>query len=184
MKKAFVIITILMCCSPFGVFAQRYGSVGQNSIVQFKVVNHIIFKTTVNGTFQELKGTIVFDPSRLEKSFFDVSVAVKTISTGIAMRDRDLLKEKYFNQQKYPRITIKSKTITRGEGGSSYVLDGNLTIKGITKPISFPFKAGIANGVYQFKGHFQINRMDFNVGPDNSIDKNVSIELSVTTKSL
>jgi len=184
MKKALTIITFFVCCYPVGVFAQRYSPVGQNSIVQFNVVNHLIFKSTVTGTLQELKGAIIFDPNNLAKSFFDVTVAVKTINTGIGKRDRDLLKEKYFNEQQYPLIIIKSQSITPGDINGSYVLNGNLTIKGITKTISLPFTARIVNGSYQFKGHFQINRMDFNVGPDNSIDKNIDIELSVTTKPL
>ena len=55
-------------------------------------------------------------------------------------------------------------------------------MKGITKTISFPFTAKAENGAYQFKGNFNINRLEYNVGPDNSIDKNVEVNLDVTSR--
>jgi hypothetical protein len=39
-------------------------------------------------------------------------------------------------------------------------------MKGVVKTISFPLTAMPANGGYRFKGHFELNRMDYNVGPD------------------
>ena len=180
--KNFIAIIFLML-SPFsGVFAQHYSPVDQSSAIQFKVVNHLIFKNTVTGTFKGLKGTIVFDPKNLAASSFDVSVEVKTISTGINMRNNDLQKEKYFNEQKHPRITIKSQSITKGSGNDEYTLTASLTMKGATKTISFPFTAIPEKGGYQFKGHFQLNRMDYNVGPDNSIENKVVVDLLVMAK--
>lgn len=180
--KNFIAIIFLML-SPFSVvLAQHLIPVDQSSNIQFKVVNHLIFRSTVTGTFKGLKGTITFDPKNLAASSFDVSVEVKTISTGIGKRNSDLQNDKYFNEQKHPRIIIKSQSITKGSGNDEYVLTASLTMKGVTKTISFPFTAIPQKGGYQFKGHFQLNRMDYNVGPDNSIENKVVVDLLVIAK--
>src|ERR1035437_8291289 len=182
MKNYFAVI-VLFVLAPFSaVRAQHYTPVEQGSLVQFKVVNHLIFKTTVTGTFKGLKGAIVFDPNNLSVCSFNVSVAGETINTGIDMRNNDLQKEKYFNRQKYPLKTIKSQSIKRGKGNGEYVLSAGLTIKGVTKTISFTFTAIPVKGGYEFKGHFELNRMEFKVGPDNSIDKNIKVDLLVTAR--
>jgi polyisoprenoid-binding protein YceI len=182
MKYYFTLIALFISAPFFGALAQHYSPVEQGSLVQFKVVNHLIFKTTVTGTFKGLKGAIVFDPHNLSACSFNVSVAVETINTGIGMRNNDLQKEKYFNRQKYPLITIKSQSIKKGTGNNGYVLLASLTMKGVTKTISFPFTAIPEKGGYEFKCHFEVNRMDFNVGPDNSIDKNIKVDLLVMAR--
>jgi polyisoprenoid-binding protein YceI len=60
-----------------------------------------------------------------------------------------------------------------------FVFFGTLTMKGVTKTISFPFTAKAVNGGYQFSGGFDLNRLEYNVGPDNSIDKDVEIDIDV-----
>ncbi len=176
---AFILVMILPVSN---LFAQHYTPIDDGSVVQFKIINHMIFKSTVTGSFGGLKGYVNFDPQNLNASFFEVSVAVNTISTGIGMRDNHLLKDEYFDEAKFPVITIKSKTITKSNINNQYTLLGNLTIKGITKTVDVPFTAEQKNGGYIFKGHFSINRMDFNIGPDNSIDKVLEVNLSVIAK--
>jgi polyisoprenoid-binding protein YceI len=55
-------------------------------------------------------------------------------------------------------------------------------MKGITKNISFPFTVKPNNGGYEFTGSFNLNRLEFNVGPDNSIDKTVKVDLDVIAR--
>ena len=107
--------------------------------------------------------------------------AVNTISTGIGLRNKHLQDEDYFDEKKFPVITIKSKSVTKSANGQ-YILTAALTIKGTTKIITIPFTAVFTDGGYDFAGHFEINRMDYHIGPDNSIDKKVSIGLSVRAK--
>ncbi len=181
MKSFLTAITLWALLVP-SAFAQHYVPVEQNSIVQFRVSHQMIFKSTVTGSLKGLKGTIIFDPKNLPGSLFDVSVLTNTISTGTGMRDNDLKKEKYFNTPKFPLITIKSQTITRGDNDNKYTLSASLTIKGTTKSITFPFTATPQNGGYVFKGRFKINRLEFDIGPDNSIDKEVEVDLNVTAR--
>jgi polyisoprenoid-binding protein YceI len=176
LKTAFT--ALLICCLNY-VFAQHYTPVEQNSSIKFKVSHVMIFRSTVTGTFKGLKGEILFDPKNLGQCSFDVSVQAETINTGLEMRDNDLREEKYFDVDKYKQIVLKSQSITKGPHDNSFFFSGTLTMKGATKTISFPFTAKPVNGGYQFSGGFDLNRLEYNVGPDNSIDKNVEIDIDV-----
>jgi len=180
--KKYLITTFLLPLLFSVALAQHYKPVEEKSEVQFKVSHQMIFKSTVTGSFKGIKGTIIFDPKDLSGSAFDVSIDAATISSGISMRDNDLRKDKYFDVQQYPVIIIKSKTITKGPHENEYLLSAILTIKGKTLPISFPFTAAQKNSGYIFKGQFHINRLEFNIGPDNSIDKDVEIDLMIAAQ--
>lgn len=181
MLRAILWISILL--SPFSrLLAQQYIPVDEGSSVQFRIVNHLVFTTTVNGYLKGLKGTIRFNPEEPKAALFDVSVAVNTISTGINMRDKDLKKEKYFNAEQYPVIHLRSNSVTATDKKGVYHLSAALTIRGITKNISFPFTATPVNGGYLFKGTFQIKRLDFNVGTDNAIEDQLTVMLEVTAR--
>ncbi|SEW54003.1 Polyisoprenoid-binding protein YceI [Chitinophaga arvensicola] len=162
--------------------AQQYVPADAGSKVQFTIVNHLIFTSTVNGYFKGLKGNIRFDPKDPGAAVIDATVDVKTISTGIGKRDRDLMEEKYFNADKYPVMRILSTNIKATDKPSGYQLTAALTIKGITHTIAFPFTAVLSGNMLQLNGQFTINRKDFQVGPDNAIDDKLTVILSVQAK--
>ena len=94
------------------------------------------------------------------------------------MRDNHLKKEEYFNAEKYPNISFVSTGIKPDNNG--YTISGSLTIKGISKNISFPFTAVAQNGGMLFTGNFSINRKDFNVGEGSAVlSNNVDVSLKV-----
>jgi polyisoprenoid-binding protein YceI len=171
--------TLFLVTAATVLHAQQYRPDGQSSTVKFKVSHQMIFKSTVTGTFNGLNGGIYFDPKNLSKSVFDVSIQAETINSGIGMRDNHLKDAEYFDAVKYRSITIKAQNIAKGTSNNGFIFSGTLTMKGITKTISFPFNAKPANGGYEFSGSFELNRLEYNVGPDNSIDKNVEVILDV-----
>lgn len=175
------LLCLLVFCSS-AAQAQHYVPVDAGSKVQFTIVNHLVFSSTVNGYFKGLKGSIRFDPKDPGAASIDATVAVKTISTGIGKRDRDLMEEKYFNTAKYPEMRILSTSIKATDKPSTYQLTAALTIKGITHTITFPFTAVLSGEVLQLNGQFTINRKDFQVGPDNAIDDKLTVKLSVQAK--
>lgn len=176
------LLCLLICSSTTVLQAQKYVPVDEGSKVQFTIVNHLIFSTTVNGYFKGLKGNITFDPQDLKSARIEASVEVKTISTGIGKRDRDLMEEKYFNADKYPVVRLVSSSITGTDKQGTYHLTAALTIKGVTRTVTFPFTAVVSANGCQFTGKFTINRRDFNVGPDNAIDDKLTVALNVLTK--
>lgn len=164
------------------LLAQQYVLVDEGSKVKFTIVNHLIFSSTVTGYFTGLKGNIHFDPDKLKETAIEATVAVNTINTGIGKRDRDLMAEKYFNTAKFPVMKLVSTSVTAAGKPNTYQFTGALTIKGITKTISFPFTTTMTAGGCQFNGQFVINRKDFQVGPDNAIDDKLTVILNVQAK--
>jgi polyisoprenoid-binding protein YceI len=148
--------------------------VDASEAVTFAIKN---FGINTNGEFKGLKGTIKWDPSNPSASIFNVTVDANTINTDIDMRDSHLRKEEYFNTEKYPTINFVSTAVTANN------VTGNLTIKGVTKQISFPFTVKPSAGGYLFEGSFEINRKDFGVGGSSvSLSNNVTVNLKVQAK--
>ena len=165
----------------FSVFFQKKMTpVEAESEVKFTIKN---FGLNVNGSFNGLEGTVVFDPSNLSLSQMEVSIKSSTINTGINSRDNHLKKKDYFDVAKYPGIRIKSKAITAGPTSGTYILTGTLFIKSVSKDISFPFTATDLTPGYQFNGTFPLNRRDFGIGGSSiSLSDNLTVSLLIVTK--
>jgi len=132
-----------------------------------------------------LRGTIKFDPGYPEQAFFNVSVDAGTVNTNIGARDNHLRKETYFNVQKYPRISFVSTKVGNTTKAGILYITGNITIKGISKEISFPFTATEEHDGYLFAGEFKINRIDFKVGGNSLVlSGDLIVSLSVLTKKI
>jgi polyisoprenoid-binding protein YceI len=134
---------------------------------------------TVHGTFTGLKATIQFDVKNPGAGSISASIDAKTVSTGIGMRNHHLQSEEQFlNTDKYPLISFHSRKIEKT--GSGYTASGDLTIKGVTKPVQIPFTFTPGGNSGVFKGQFGIKREDFNIGkPGGSTGDDVTISLEV-----
>jgi polyisoprenoid-binding protein YceI len=137
---------------------------------------------TVHGSFSGLQATIQFNEKDLAGSSVSASVEAKTVSTGISLRNSDLRnKEEWFNTDKYPRISFRSKKIEKTANG--YKALGDLTIKGITKPAEIPFTFTGKDATGLFKGQFTIQRADYKLGkPGGSVGSVITVTLSVPVK--
>ena len=138
----------------------------------------------VHGSFTGLEATIHFDEKDLSASTISASIDAKTVSTGISLRNSDLRnKEEWFNTEKYPRILFKSKKFEKT--GNGYKVTADLTIKGITKPVEFPFTFTNKDGAGLFKGQFTIPRAEFNLGkPGGSVGSDVTVRLSIPAQNV
>ena len=157
--------------------AQRYAPSDEQSSVKFSIKN---FGIQTSGSFKGLTGEIIFDAANPAASSFKVSVNASSVNTGIGARDNHLRKEQYFDVANYPLISFSSVQIASAAGAGNYIVKGIVSIKGISKEISFPFTAATVNDGIQFKGTFKINRRDFNVGGNSLVlgdDVIVSISL-------
>lgn len=162
--------------------AQNFKPVDLGSKVHFVIKN---FGINTGGDFTGLKGEIFFIPEDLSKCKFDVTVSAFTIDTDNPSRDKSLKSAEYFDTQKYPDIKITSIKIdkTNKTAIGFYYFTGNITMHGITKPISFPFQAQKVKDDYLFTGDFEIERVDFGVGNRSSVLGNrVVVTLSVLAK--
>ncbi|MEJ0104487.1 MAG: YceI family protein [Bacteroidota bacterium] len=100
-----------------------------------------------------MDGAINFDPANPANASFDVSIDAKSIDTDVESRDNHLRKEEYFNVEKFPKISFKSTKITKTNSAEFFYMFGNITIKGVTKEIKFPFKATPKDDGYVFEGN-------------------------------
>lgn len=164
------------------VNAQNYQPSDAGSKVHFVIKN---FGINTGGDFAGLKGEIFFTPNDLSKCKFDVSVSASTVDTDNPGRDNDLRSNEYFDVQNYPDIKMTSTKIekTNKTATGFYYFEGDLTIHGVTKPVSFPFRAEKIKDDYLFTGDFEIQRLDFGVGEKSSVLGNkVIVTLSVLAK--
>lgn len=178
MKRIIVSLVIFLFVS--AAIAQKYVPVDESSTVKFTIKN---FGLTVNGSFKGLKGRVNFNPADPSTALISTSVDAATINTGNGTRDAHLKKQEYFDVIKYPQISFISTKIVSSMGVGMYLMEGNISIKGVTKKIIFPFKA-VSNGDgYLLEGTFKIDRRDFGVGGNSMVlsDK-LTVNLAVVTK--
>ncbi|KOY85665.1 hypothetical protein AD998_05425 [bacterium 336/3] len=145
------------------VFSQNTLKI-KSSTITFKIKNAGFY---VDGYLKGFEGKVVFSPTALSGSSIEASVKTETINTGNKSRDNHLRKDDYFNAEKYPKISMKSKRIANSQSGD-FIGYFDLTIRDVTKEVKIPFTYKENNGVGTFKGNFTINRRDYKVG-DNSM---------------
>ena len=98
-------------------------------------VKHMML-STVRGSLGRVRGRIQLDPAQPEKGDFEITVDVTGITTGDERRDGHLVSPDFFHTEKYPEITFKSNAVfPKGDG--HYTASGDLTIRDVTRPVSF-----------------------------------------------
>ena len=178
MKKIFGFLFLFISV---WVNAQNYLPTDDGSKLHFVIKNLGI---NTGGDITGLKGKIIFDAKNTPKCFFDVTAAVKTVDTDNGKRDEHLRKEEYFDVATYPVIRLVSTKIEPGADLKHFIFRGNLTIKNITKPISFPFTAEGKSGGALFVGFFEINRVDFGIGKESfSLSNKIKVTLNAFAKA-
>jgi polyisoprenoid-binding protein YceI len=154
----------------------QYTPVDQGSDIKFTVND---FGFAVNGSFTGLLGSIDFDPQNAAGGRLEVSIDASTVNTDNSLRDSHLRDDGYFDVKNYPRIRLVSTRLAPEGKAGAYRFTGQLTIKGKSKEVSFPFTAIPVNGGLAFKGSFTINRKDFGVGGASTISNELMVSLNV-----
>ena len=173
-----IILGLLILTSTLIARAQ-YKPVDAGSSVKFKIKN---FGFNLGGSFTGLNGSIKFDPSNPGSSSFDVTIDASKVNTDNESRDEHLREETYFDVKNHPVIRIVSSKITAGSKSGNFQLVANLTIKGKTKEINFPFSAVADGDGFIFKGEFKMNRRDFAIGGSSTLSDSVEVMLTIAAK--
>ena len=124
--------------------------------------------TKVRGSFNEFEGTAVLDGADPANSRVQVTINAASIDTRNAQRDEHLRSNDFLAMQEYPQITFSS-TGVRQVDDTTFEVTGDLTIKGVTKPITIPFTfEGAAKDPFGhlragFEGSVTINRKDYGI---------------------
>ena len=97
------------------------------------------FLGTTHGKFKKFEGKIDLDREHPENSSVSARVDVRSIDTNIEKRDNHLRSPEFFNVDKYPEITFKSRSV-KHTGAQEGDIAGDLTMHGVTKPITLHIK--------------------------------------------
>ncbi len=129
----------------------------------------------VDGEFQKATGKVLLDESDLTKSTVELTIEVSSINTNNADRDKHLKSGDFFDVDKHPQITFKSTKIKKA--GKAFKVSGDLTIRGVTKPVTLdvelsnPIADPWGKQVRAVKVRGKINRQDFGVAWNKTLDK-------------
>jgi polyisoprenoid-binding protein YceI len=144
-----------------------------HSDVEFAVKHMMV--STVKGRFRSVEGAIQVDEAQPERSSVVAAIDVASIDTGVEQRDAHLRSDDFFNAESYPKISFRSTSIELVDGGR-WRMDGNLTIRETTRPISLEVEfEGRGRDAYGgeragFTATTKINRRDFGVNWNGLIE--------------
>jgi polyisoprenoid-binding protein YceI len=131
--------------------------------------------TKVRGSFNEFDGSGFFDEEDPSQSTLQLTIKAASIDTRNADRDAHLRSNDFFDMETYPEITFASTDVHQVDG-EHYRVTGDLTIKGVTRPVTVDFEyTGAAVDPYGnrrigFEGQTTVNRKDWGVNWNAVLD--------------
>jgi polyisoprenoid-binding protein YceI len=161
-----------------------------HSRAEFKVKHMMI--SNVKGGFSGLSGTLIEDTANPSNSHVEATVPIGSVSTGDEQRDTHLKSADFFDHEQHPVMTFKSTSIEK-KGDEEYSVTGDLTLHGVTKPVTFavdgpsePGKDPWGNTRIGLSAKTKINRKDFGLVWNAALEtggiligEDVQIELDV-----
>lgn len=159
-----------------------------HSEVTFQI-RHLV--SQVRGRFNDFTGTIQMDPKNLPASSVEFQIKAASIDTNQADRDKHLRSADFFDVEKFPEITFKSKSI-KPAGKDTYNVTGTLTMHGVSKEVTLPVTyLGQANmrGVRAgFATSTTLDRKDYGIVWNRALDNgggilgdDVKVEINLET---
>jgi polyisoprenoid-binding protein YceI len=159
----------------------RFGFVARHAMV-----------TKVRGSFNEFDGSGYFDAENPSNSHFTLTIKAASIDTRNAERDAHLRSNDFFSMDEYPEITFTSTKVEQA-GERTYRVTGDLTIKGVTRPITFDleFTGDVVdpwgNTRIGFEGSTTVNRKDWGINWNVALEaggvlvsENVTLEFEIS----
>jgi polyisoprenoid-binding protein YceI len=141
-----------------------------HSSIGFSVRHLMVSK--VRGTFDKFSGAITVADDGTPS--VTAEIAVDSVRTNNEQRDAHIKSADFFNVDEHPTATFTSNRVR--DNGDRYVLDGDLTLKGVTKPVSldvefYGVNPGVGNGeVAGFEASVVLNRKDFGIDIDMPLE--------------
>jgi len=147
-----------------------------HSVAAFSILHMMI--AHVRGQFNNITGTVYFDPQNIAGSSVELTIGTSSVATGIQKRDDHLKSPDFLDVAKYPEISFKSVGIGPVEGSRALVT-GDLTLHGVTRritvdtefsgPVKDPFGDGSSMG---FTASTTINREDYGMDWNQPMENN------------
>ena len=140
----------------------------------------------IPGYFRDFKGTVNYNADDTAKSSVEFTAKTASVDTGVAPRDKHLRTADFFDVEKHPEFSFRSSKVEKK--GKGWTVTGDLTMKGVTKTISFPFQitgfvpgGGNSGPRMGITAETQVDRRDFGINYGSTPkDGMLSIENMVT----
>jgi polyisoprenoid-binding protein YceI len=156
-----------------GVFAADYKIDLSHAFIQFKI-SHLGYSTLI-GRFNDFEGTFSWDKDDPTSAAIEVNIKTSSIDSNWAERDKHLRGDDFLDVEQFPTAIFKSTSFSGDVSGGK--LDGNLTLHGVTKPITLDvkyigegddpwggYRAGFSAAASLNRGDFD---MSYNLGPSS-----------------
>lgn len=166
--KKFIISTAVLLSITAAAVAQDWNMDKAHSQVMFGITHMGI--NTITGNFGTVSATLTSSKDDFSDAAVTFSADVSTINTGVEQRNNHLKSADFFDAAQFGTLTFKSTSFTKS-GDKTYTVTGNLTLHGITKPVTLmaTFNGTTVNPMSKktvagFKVTGTIKRTDFNLG--------------------
>lgn len=162
-KRAMIAVAAAFCLAATGAAAQTapkwtvdpaHSEIGFTSTAE---------GSEFEGHFDRWDADIRFDPKHLDQSKVVVTVETASAETGDTSRDQTAQGSDWFSSVMFPKATFAAQTF-KDLGGGKYEADGDLTIRGITKPLALPFTLSINGDQATMSGETSVDRSLFGLG--------------------
>ena len=167
MKKTTLFFTAAMLLfAAANAQVTKWSNDPMHSSVKF-TVSHLTV-SEVEGRFKTFSGSIETPSKDFNNASVNFTVDVASVTTDDDNRDKHLKSDDFFNAEKYPQMTFKSTSFKKVKG-NIYALEGNLTIRDVTKKVKFVVMYGgtavdpYGNTKAGFKANGKISRKDYNL---------------------
>jgi polyisoprenoid-binding protein YceI len=144
-----------------------------HSRIGFAVRHAMVSK--IRGSFNEFDGSGFFDADNPSNSQLQLTIKVDSIDTRNADRDAHLRTNDFFDMENHPEITFTSTSV-ESAGDDAFLVTGDLTVRGVTKPITLDFEyTGAATDMFGnnrvgFEGKTEVNRKDWGMVWNANLD--------------
>ena len=118
---------------PLAAQAEKLEADPAHSTITFEAIHLKVSK--IPGRFTQFNGSVDLNEKDVTKSVVDFTVQIPSITTAVEQRDTHLKSPDFFDAEKFPTATFKSTSIKKD--GKDLKLEGDLTIRGVTKKVSF-----------------------------------------------
>src|SRR6266481_2514069 len=132
MKKATLLIAFSALLTAYAASASDVYFIDKNHSNMGFLIRHLF--TKVPGRFTDFSGQINFDEANPEQSTVEVTIKTASVNTDNDTRDKDLRSPNFFDVEKFPEMTFRSKSV-KGTGQNTADVTGDLTMHGVTKEV-------------------------------------------------
>lgn len=180
------------CLALMGLFIITSGAYAMefNQVLNDKSSIGFVYKqmdVPLNGKFKKFIAQINFDPAKPEAAQAKFDIDLTSIDTGFSESDEEVIGKDWFNAKAFPTAKFVS-TGVKSLGANRFEVQGKLTIKGKTLPVSAPFTFKPDAAVALFDGNLTIKRLDYAIGEGewadvDTVSNEIQIKFHITGAS-